>query len=305
MASQIMFDRKWKIVLTAGSRTRTLRDLKVTFNIKNTLLGDPSLASFQIYNVNSITESILSDFSCVISFYTGYGTEDEGSWNVLFTGEVTNSYEIRQGTDIVWNVWARNAFSLLNETIPTIEPIQNPTPVKSILESLVANATGIKSTPTYVNGCDLKLTSLDPLQDYNVTGTFKDEFDDLLLGNGLGWQVQNDELLVFDQEITDPSNLEGESIVVSRETGLLSVPMVDYTGVTFTSLLNGQFKPTKIVDITPNTVRYNLGNEFYVKRYDKDKWRASGKFRIFEVTHMGDTRGDKWSTAVTAFYRRN
>lgn len=305
MASKVLFDRKWKIVLNVREKIKTIKDLKVTFSIRNTLLGDPSLATFQIYNINEETESMITDHDCIISFHTGYYSEDEDNWNVLFQGEVTNSYEIRQQTDVVWNIWARNAFSLLNETSPSIEPIQNPTSAKSILESLVSNAIGLRGTPTYVNGCDTKLLEADLVDEYAITGTFKEEFNDLLLGYGLGWQVQGDEFVVFDQEFTDPSSTEGEVIEVKRETGLLTVPMVDYTGVTFTHLLDGQFKPTKIINIEPNTARYNLGNEFYVKRFDKNKWRARGKFRIFEVTHKGDTRGDRWDTEVTAFYRRN
>ena len=314
MASRVLFERKWKIVLqtmddTSGNlvpiKTKTIRDLKVTFTIKNTLLGDPSLASFQIYNINEETEALITAYNCYITFYSGYGDENEESWNVLFQGKITNSYDIRQKQDMVWNIWARNAFSLLTTTKPTIKSIQNPTTPKKILESLVDNAIGLAGKPTYVNNCDIKFSSVAPLPEFILEGTFKDEFDDLLLPYGLGWQIQNDEFIVFDQEFTDPSSIEGEAITVSRETGLLSIPMVDYKGVNFSSILNGQFKPTKIIDIAPNTIRYNLGNEFYVEKFDKSQWRAKGKFRIFEVTHRGDTRGDRWDTDVIAFYRRN
>lgn len=305
MASKALFDRKWKIVLTVRDKIKTIRDLKVTFNIRNTLLGDPSLATFQIFNINEETELMITDNDCIISFHAGYYSDDEDTWSLLFQGEVTNSYEIRQQTDIIWNVWARNGFSLLNRTNPSVPSIQNPTSPKSILESLVSDATGLRGTPTYVNNCDLKLSGAEPLDEFSINETFAGEFTDLLEPYGLGWQIQGDELVVFDKAFTDPANLEGETIVVSRETGLLTVPMVDYKGISFTHLLDGRFKPTKIIDVTPNTARYNLGNEFYVKRYDKSKWRSSGKFRIFEVTHKGDTRGDRWDTEVTAFYRRN
>jgi hypothetical protein len=305
MASKVLFDRKWKIVLNVRDKTKTIKDLKVTFNIKNTLLGDPSLATFQIYNINEETEAMITDNDCIISFHTSYFSDDEDTWNVLFQGEITNSYEIRQQTDIIWNVWARDGFSLLNKNHPTIASIQNPTSPKTILESLVSNAIGLIGTPTYVNNCDIKLSSADPLDEFVATETFSGEFTDILEPYGLGWQVQGDELVVFDKEFTDPNNIEGETIKVSRETGLLTIPLVDYKGVTFTHLLDGRFKPTKIINIEPNTTKYNLGNDFYVKRYDKTKWRSRGKFRIFEVTHRGDTRGDKWDTEVIAFYRRN
>jgi len=300
-----MFDRKWKIVLTAGSKSKTLRELKVTFNITNTLLGDASLATFQIFNINTETEAILSDNTCVLEFYAGYYSDDENTWNVLFKGEVTNCYEIRQQTERVWQVWARDSFSLLTYTNVTIPSIVNPIPVKTILEKLIASAPGLKGKPLYIDNSDKKLLALEDEDDYSPTGNYTQEFNDLLLKHGIGWQVQQDEIIIFDQKETDPSSLEGDAITISRETGLLSVPMVDYTGVNFTHLLNGKLRPSKIIDVAPNTARYKLGNEFYVERYDIKQWRANGRFRVFETTHRGDTRGDKWETEVIAFYRRN
>jgi len=304
VASKVLFDRKWKIELKTSSKSRTIRDLKVTFNIKNTLLGDPSLASFQIYNINEETQAMLSDFTCVISFHAGYYSDNDNDWNVLFTGEVTNCYELRQQTERVWNVWARNSFSLLTQTNPSNFTVVNPISTKAILERLVKDAKSLSGSPLYINNCDKKLLSVEDEEDYSPLGTFSEEFDDLLLKHGLGWQVQQDELVVFDKESTDPGSLEGDAIKVGRETGMLTKPIVDYTGVNFTHLLDGRFRPSKIIEVEPNTIKYNLGNEFYVKQ-DKTQWRAKGKFRIFEVTHKGDTRGDKWETEVIAFYRRN
>lgn len=313
MASQVMFDRKWEIVLQVmeeqgkilvPTKTKSLRDLKMTFNIRNTLLGDPSLASFQIYNINSETEAMLTSHRCFITMKAGYTADKYPTLGVLFQGEITNSYEIRQGVDIVWNVWARTAFNLLNTAKVGIKSIQVPTSPISILDQLVADAVGL-SKPTYVNDAESVLRSASALDEFQISGTFKQEFDDLLLPLGLGWQIQGDELLVFNQQFTDPSGTGEQAINVSRLTGLLTVPVVDYTGVNFTNLLNHEFKPTKVINVEPNTARYNLGNEFYVKKFDKDRWRANGRFRIFEVTHKGDTRGDMWESEVTAFYRRN
>lgn len=305
MASEILFDRKWKIVLTTDTKEKTLKDLKVTFNITNTLLGDPSLGTFQIFNINAETIAMLTDATCMIFFYAGYGTDDENSWSVLFQGEVTNSYPVQQGTERVWNVWARTAFTLLNQTRPSADSIKSEITVKDILEKLVEDSLVLANKPVYINGCDKELLTADTEDDYSITGTFGEEFDNILLHLGFGWQVQGDALVVYNQTNTDPSSLDGEAIKVSNKTGLLTVPVVDYTGITFTSLLNGRFKPTAVIDVAPNTARYNLGNEFYVKRVDRGEWKAEGKFRIYEVTHRGDTRGDKWDTDVTAFYRRN
>lgn len=316
MASQVLFDRKWKIVLevknkvgtnlvTDETKTRVLKDLKVTFNIRNTLLGDPSMASFQIYNINSKTEALLTSHNCFITFYEGYATDNEASWNVLFTGKVTNSYDLRQNTDIIWNIWARDGFTLINGSRPTLASIQSPTAPKTILEDLVRNAVGLEGSPTYIGESETKLVSAPLLNEFMISGTFTEEFDDLLLPLGLGWKVEGSELIVFDQEKTDPSQIEGTPIPISDKTGLMTYPIADYTGITFTHLLNGKLKPTKIIDVVANTTRYNLGNEFYVENFDKEIWRSSGLFRIYEVVHRGDTRGSRWETDVTAFYRRN
>lgn len=316
MASNIMFDRKWKIELQVmdkkgtqlvpnPNKKKTIKDIKVTFNIKNTLLGDASLATFQLYNVNSDTTALLTSHNCYFTFKTGYFSDIEDSWDVLFYGEITNSYELRQGVDIVWNVWARNASTLLNLNYPNVAPIQTETGVKQVLEDLTKDASGIKDKPTYLNGTDTVISEADKLPEYTPQGVFREEFDDLLDPLGLSWYVNFGELFVYDKTKSDPTNLDGAAIPISAKTGLLTVPMVDYVGVKFTHLLKGSLKPNTVIDIAPNTVRYELGNKFYVKQYDKKKWRADGRFKIMEVTHIGDTRGDRWHTDVTAFYRRN
>lgn len=316
MASKILFDRKWKIVLQimeeqgnklvpVESKTKELKDLRVTFNIKNTVLGDASLANFQIYNINKETENLLASHNCYLTFKTGYFSDLENSWDVLFYGGVTNSYEIRQKNDRVWNVWARNAMTLLDSKNPSFDPLQNEVTVKEALEKLTTDAVGLKNKPSYIGGSSLELDKLDNLVEYTPVGTFREEFNDLLLGYGFAWYVENDELVVYNKTLTDPTSFDNVPIEVSNQTGLLTVPIVDYTGVKFTTILRGELKPNKIIDISPNTIKYNLGNEFYVKQFDKQQWRASGQFRIMEINHKGDTRGDKWDTDVTAFYRRN
>ena len=303
MASKLMFDRKWKIVLSLeGEKDRTIRDLKVTFNIVNTLLGDYSLASFQIYNINKETESYITSHGCTISLRTGYHEDIEKNWNVLFTGEITNSHELRQGLDTVWNVWARESFSIINQPVVDFQSYQVETPRLTVLNKLIEHSEEFKGKITYIDNALTVLTKSDPLDQYSATESYGKEFSDILPSN-LGWAVQNGEFFVFDIENPDPISLVG-AIEISREKGLLTVPIADYTGVKFSTLLDGQLKPLKVINIKPNTIKYNLGNEFYVKRVDKEKWRAQGLFRIMEVTHRGDTRGETWDTSVTAFYRK-
>lgn len=313
MASQVMFDRKWKIVLNVSeevdgelkvTKSKTITGLKVTFDICNTLLGDPSLGTFRIYNINKETENFLTNNNCVIEFYSGYNTDLEDAWNLLFSGEITNSYELRQQTNSVWNIWARNGFTALNYKKVTLAPVQNPISPHTILGRLVDDSLFLNSSISYVNGCEEILLEAEELDEFSVTGSLQQELNDLLIPLGLGWQIIGNKLIVFDGVSTKPGTNEN-AIKINDKTGLLSIPIVDYTGVKFTSLLNGQLQVTKIVEIEPNTARYDLGNEFYVKKFDKTKWSAAGKFRIFEVTHRGDTRGDKWTSEVTAFYNRS
>lgn len=314
MATQRMFDRKWKIVLEIKEKrngqlittdSHVIRDLKVTFAITNTLLGDPSLATFQLYNISNRSITLLTSEKCHISFYAGYHSDIESSWPRVFIGEVTNSYDLRQQTDIVWNVWARGNSSLFYDEKPTLASIQQPTSPKVILERLTTDCSSLANRPSYIGDAGSKLLNAPNEPEFNVTGSFSREFDDLLEPLGLGWTIQGNELLVFNKEITDPTELDGEAISISTLSGLLTIPVVDYVGVKFNHLLNGRLQPASIIDIEPNTVKYNLGNEFYVQNFDKEKWSAGGKFRVYEVSHKGDTRGDRWQTSVTAFYRRS
>jgi len=124
---------------TSGSKkvlrredTRTIRDLKVTFNIRDTTLGDPHLGTFQIFNCAPDTYTMLTEERILFEFYTGWMGQPPA---LLFSGEIINSYEIRQGADQIWNIWARDSGFALGEDTLAIDPY-NAKEMSDLLHSL-------------------------------------------------------------------------------------------------------------------------------------------------------------------------
>lgn len=277
--------------------TRTLKELRIVFQLRNTYLGDPSLGSLQFYNLAPVTKNMLTSGKCLCSISTGYS---EASKGLIFQGEVTNSYEIRESTDTIQQVWLRDSGRSLVDTIPQLDPFSEPQSPSNLLSKLISGTPNL-SGPDYIGNSKQLLDSAVDVDEYVFSGTTQEELDDILSPIDLSWFVEFGRVRVYSS--LDP--LAGQTsgdLTISRNSGLLTRPTISYTGVTFQHLMNSELQPGRLIDIVPNTVEYDLGNESYVP-IDTSRWKVSGLFRVMEAIHRGDTRGDKWRTDVKAYYR--
>ena len=87
---------------------------------------------------------------------------------------------------------------------------------------------------------------------------------------------------------------EGEIIELSPESGLIGVPAQNDFGVTIRCLLNPKIKINSMVHVDNSLIRnqqFEQGQVVY--SLDND-----GIYRVVQVTHIGDTRGNDWYTEV-------
>lgn len=303
--------RDWKLVVTPYTRDlqgkkyliasaqRTLTDLKMTFKVRITNLGDPLLGTFRIHNVAPETEYLFTSGLCNVELWTGwYGREPD----LLFSGEISNSYQIRQGTELIWNLWVRDTGNNLEQFYPSNPEAGWPefVSIKQILEDLVNQTPDIASLEAFDTAASVILAVET---DFTYTDNVRSELTGLLKSLDLGWAVANGVLTVFDMSGTSlgaASDPEG-NILVSVRTGLLSRPKLDWVGIEFDHVLDSRFRLGKMLRIDANTVQFDFGNEFYVPLDKRREARLDGDFRIMEITHEGDTRGDMWKSHINAF----
>lgn len=304
--------RNWRLQITPYQKTSKgkralgspveVKDLRMMLNVLDTALGDPLTASLQIYNLSPTTKNILNTKLCYITLEVGYGL---GGENLLpiFEGEVTNSYELRVGPDLIQNIFARDSGTALNESVISLASYTTPTPVSAILMAILTEAPDVIGTPDYLGSSQAVINSADSLDDWVFGGTLSEELNELLTPLGLRWYISGGVVRII--KLDDGSTAgPGDStpFEVSVETGLLSRPKVDWVGIEFEHLMNPGFKPGNLITIKPQTVQRDFGNELYVP-IPGEIVKLSGTFRVMEARHKGNTRGSEWKTIVKAFHK--
>lgn len=284
-------------VFTEG-RSIELTGLRMVFTVKNTFLGDPSLGSFQIYNLKQTTKEMFSAEACSIALTVSYEGQEP---RVIFKGEVTNSYGIRSGADTIQQVWARDSWRTLESYKPVISSKTKSYSRKTLVSEVISSTPSLGGIK-YLGDSESVMDSAKDLNNYTATGTTQEELQDLFDGAELSWYVRDGFVYVTDPNEVLASSKANADFVVSRKTGLLDKPEISYVGLTLSHLMDTRFYPGAKIYVEPNTITYNLGNEYYVPQ-DSSTWNAKGLFRVMEVTHRGDTRGNTWKSEVTAYYK--
>lgn len=275
-------------------RSHTLTELRITFNIRNSDWNDPSVAQFQIYNLSPVAKALFERGRTYVEFNAGYTGDALAN---LFSGEVTNAYELRQDTDLVYNVTARDSQKDLETFQPEIASFSTEVSRETILNLLIDEAPNLKGIK-YTGDTYNTLTSSNSLPDYTCEGTFGEELYELLITIQLRPYIKNGYVYILsDEEDTQEYVSDIPPFDVNKNTGLLTRPNLDYIGMKFDHLLNAKFYPGRLINLDPETYTRDLGNEFYVQQ-DQLSVQVSGLFRIFRSTHKGDTRGNEWVSVV-------
>ena len=196
-------------------------------------------------------------------------------------------------------IWARSLGSLMDLYTPDLESFSESVSPQTILDLLVNESPTITYI-SYTGQTQLKLLYAEKLKEYTFGGTLKEELNELLRPLEIQWTIHNNELVLAGD--LDKSILyEGDILFeVSIDSGLLTRPKIDWVGIEFDHLLTPQLYPTGIINLIPQTVERDFGNELYVPQPDIEM-RISGNFRVMEAKHSGDTRGDTWKTSVKAY----
>lgn len=299
--------RDWKFTITpyekdaSGkykfSTPKSFSGIRVVFDIRNTLLGDPSLANFQLYNIAPETREMLSTGFCYVTMEIGY---KGGTLAPVFRGEVVNTYELRMQADSVQYIAARDSNDMINNFRPKVDSFETEQTPKQILEKIIEaspNITGI----TYIGTSRSVISSADPLDGYTILGFLGEELNSLLTPLQLKWHVFDGNLRIINEN--DPTKqLAGDEspFNVSIDTGMLTRPKVNWVSVKFDHLMNSRFTCDRLIQLDPLTVERDFGNKFYVPQ-DDERVKLDGLYRIMQAHHKGDTRGRLWKTAVIAY----
>lgn len=255
-------------------------EISKTANNKN----HSNSASIEITNLAPEHLKILQTDYVAAVFKAGYYNTEIAQ---LFSGEVVRVTTRKTGPDLVTQIEMGSGYTELNHE--TLSKLVSPgKTVRDVFEEIRS------AMPSVVrgvyNGANINSTLISG---YPLKGEPRRIMDALSRAYRVDWRVDDDVLYVNDSSggINEANNL---AYVISQESGLIDIPYLvneaakgkkkkdpeRKTSTVFRMLLNPRVMPGEIVKL--------------------DYLDFSGFYKVEEVRHWGDFRGNDWYTEVKA-----
>lgn len=287
-SAQYLFDRQWSVTLGiggsivdvqgSGSAPKTQQlggqsigfeytGLRTTFDIIKTSTANSQKAKIEIYNLSEASRQQFQK-GTQLWMQAGY----QGLMKTLYVGDaLPNGIRARRdGADIVstfeCGAFEKNlAFSYFHKSYPA------GTKRTQIIADLV-QAMGA-SIGTIINLPEMVYQS-----GYHCAGSVQYNLNEILKGMNMNWHIDSNTLNIWPKG----QHLGEEAIVVSGDpknpTGLIGVPSQGDDFVEFTSLLNPEIAPGRLVQLVSKTI--------------------NGYYCVRQAHYEGDSHGDKWQVTV-------
>lgn len=279
-------DRKYRLIV-GDLKTKDgieITDLQLSFDISKSSDNsqNSNSASIEVYNLSDNTLKTLQTDYPAAYLYVGYGKLE--NTKLLFAGQVINIGTKKQGTDRVTQLLLGSGYTDLHHTnvtrsIPAggtsrecAEEIRKKMPN---VDRGVYNGTNIDSP--FING-------------YTLSGSCKQELDELARNKKLEWRVDDRILYVNDKDRAENENFN-EAYVISPSSGLVEIPYYSSgdrrrskkdeakkQGVQFNMLINAAVYPGIIIKLEDTSI--------------------NGWFKVDSVRYSGSWRGGDWLQEV-------
>ena len=266
--------------------------LRITFEVRKQLLGFPNTAIIQVYNLSETTRNLLHLKGMRVELWAGYSTGDQvTATSRLFLGDVINIWDTRENPDTVTTIWARDG-GLAYDNATMSMTFAKGTSLKQLLAESVVSLK--KVLVDVVKGTDqtTPVTITSPL---SFTGSTKDFLDQLGKTYQFNWFITDGQLNTIP---TNQANMFIPQVIISRTTGMIGSPTITEIGADVDCLLNPSLLPAGVIKILSVAAKVSLGDLLF---RPINRTLGEGNYRINEVVHTGDTRGNEWKSHVIGY----
>lgn len=260
----------------AGEEGLRWRQLRVQFEVEKTAASMPNKGKIRIYNLSKEHRAFAEEQKNLVFLKAGYGDElREDSYKEIediFQGNIAKAISERSGADWITDLELGDGETAFQES-KLDKSFSAGTAVKDMFGNLIqetglmiGDLTGIK---------DEKLIS--PMV---LSGPVRKHMDDLTARQDAEWSIQDGKIQVLPRG----GVTREEYVLLSPSTGLIGVPKKKiekgFTGIEFTSLLQGRIRPGGGIRLESDTM--------------------TGNFRCERVVHKGDNRANEYFSVVEA-----
>ena len=235
-----LFDRSANITIGKPGKTgRVFTDIRIKFKITKTSESSSNQAHIELYNLNSDSRGFLGGEGLVCVLKAGYKGVNtaSASLDTIFSGDISHIKHERKGADMISSLECGDSQKKLTKT-HTEQTFKKGTKTKHVIKALV-DKLGIPVGKME----DLSESSFP--HGITLSGNVKDLMDKMLAREGKEWHVQDSELYIIDPNKKDIN----KAIVVSKDTGLIGIPVAQEKGLEITTLLIPSIKPGRVIQL--------------------------------------------------------
>jgi hypothetical protein len=267
------FDRICAIDITPDIR---LTNFKIKFEIKKNIISDKNSCRIDIYNLNESTRSKISnDIDSLVRVEAGY-TQNAGLVNIG-QGNISNVIHEFKRPDIITYIYIKDGFKAVRNNVISLSFIEN-TPLSSVINALIAKINLPIRFVDYDKSIKLK-------GGYSFIGSVSEALDQLGEQFSFNWSIQNGEI-----QILNKNKSTGKQIIfLSSTTGLVDNPEEVILTKDLKKRVNSEYKVVSLLQ-----PQIEVGDLIQI-----ESKLLNGQYKINELEHKGDTRGNEWYTTMT------
>lgn len=266
--------------------------LKMTFEITQADTSTPNVARIGIYNLANSSAQPAFFRGKTVTVSAGY---TEGPVYVLFRGQIMQSRNLKTlEADKILAILATDKstprnFAVVNKTLSAGH---------TYYDRAMACADAIKALGAEVGYIDKDALSKKQFpRGAALFGNAKDHLREICAATRTSWSIQRGKL----QILANDKALPGGEIVLNSKTGLIGMPVQTIQGIEGTALINGLIVPGSVVQIDQKSIQAAEYDPSYTgdpnnKLLDQFGIASDGKYKVFYVSHIGDTRGEPFYT---------
>lgn len=291
MSSNVLFKRKFSLILTNDTEALDLSTLHCTFRTEQADFETPNNAHVRVYNLSSKTQERVKEFSRLV-LQAGY---EGGPFGVIFDGTIKQfGFGRESAKDTYLDLFAADGdlaynFAVVNRTL---------SPGASQSEQLQAALDAMGNYGVYLGykqgdaGVTLPRGKTAFAMGRDVIRQYADT-------NKSSWSIQKGAIQIIPLDSFKP----GEVMDINAGAGLIGQPQQTAAGVKFKNLLDPRFTVGQAIRINNKDINQIIQSDpaaapiAYNSRTQAlslAKVRTDGLYRLLEAEFEGDTRGQPW-----------
>lgn len=290
--SQLQYLRKIELIVSDDlGNGINLSPMRITFSIVKKDSQTPNSARISVYNLSQETETkIKKEFTNVL-LQAGY----DSNFGVIFKGTIKQVTSGREGgVDTFITIYGGDG------DIPYNTAVVNATLDVATPNDQIAAAFGPMYDAGALQGYIAPIDGQSLPRGKVMFGASRDYLKQNTESSDASWSIQDGKT----QVVKNTEVLPGKTFVLNTSTGLIGSPSLTTDGLEARCLLNPNLKiagtvqiDEKYIQITPpdqnaDDSENNSNNSAALS--------ANGMYRVFTITHSGDSRGNDWYSDFTA-----